>query len=53
MLGNKVPCKRSPTILQQFWAIVKIALLRHTDVDTLWATFGENWATFYSDIWSH
>ena len=23
MLGNKVPCKRSPTILQQFWAIVK------------------------------
>ena len=20
---------------------------------TKWATFGENWATFYSNIWSH
>ena len=22
-------------------------------MDTLWATFGDNWATFHSNIWSH
>ena len=30
-----------------------MALLWLTNVDTFWATFGENWATFYSNIWSH
>ena len=28
ILGNEVPCKSSQNIFQQFWAIVKIALLR-------------------------
>ena len=27
--------------------------LYYTHVDSFWATFKENWATFYSNIWSH
>ena len=31
----------------------KLDLLNKTAVGIFWATFGENWATFYSNIWSH
>ena len=45
VLGSKVSCKSSSNILQQFRAIVKNC--------TFWATSKENWATYYSNIWSH
>ena len=28
-------------------------LFSESVVTTFWATFSENWATFYSNIWSH
>ena len=42
--------KKFATILGLLW---KMAFLYKTDVDTFWASFGENWTTFYSNIWSH
>ena len=33
-----------------FGLLWKMDLFCLTDVDTFWATFGENWATFYSNI---
>ena len=46
----KVPCKSSQKNQQKFRAIVKNGILFKT---SFWATFGEDWATFYSNIWSH
>ena len=41
-------------VYSDFWAILKnIPFQMKTALETFWASFGKNWATFNLSIWSH
>ena len=51
-LDHKLAYKRTQ-IFRILWGICeKLYFFRKPAVDTFWATFGSNWATFYFNIWS-
>ena len=52
VLGNWISSKRSPNVLQLFGYFEKPHFFVKTALATFWATFGKNWATFFSNIWS-
>ena len=53
VLGNKISCKRSPNEWHILGYFEKHHAYVNTALATLWPTFGQHWATFYSNIWSH
>ena len=53
IVGNNFACKSSPKTLVTFWAILKVTLHGKTAVTSIWATFRDISATFYSNTWSH
>ena len=46
-------CNNSPNILKLLGHLRSVTVWIKHNVATLWATFGEHLATFYSFIWSH
>ena len=52
-LRTKFLAKVAQIFSNNFWLFWKMELFMSTDLKTFWAFFVENWATFYSNIWSH
>ena len=50
-LGTKFLAKVAQILSNIFGLLLRTALFTLTDLCTFWAIFGENWATFYSNIW--
>ena len=50
---NKFPYKRSQIICRKLGLFGKTPLFKENLPSQLFATFGQNWATCYSNIWSH
>ena len=53
VLGNKIASKRGQMIGNFLGYFEKPHSYAKTALGTFWATFGKNWATFNSNIWSH
>ena len=51
-LGTKFLAKEAQILSNNFGTLWKMELFASICVDTFWATFVENWATYFS-IWSH
>ena len=47
----KFSCKNGSNFWERICFCEKLNFLNKTAVATFWTTFGENWATFYSNIW--
>ena len=46
VLVNNFAWKSSPKTLESFWAVLKYITFSKTAVASIWATFGNIWATF-------
>ena len=53
LIGNNLSSKRSPNDWQLFGLFQKFHSFIKTALAIFWVTFGKNWVTFYSNIWSH
>ena len=53
IIGNKISSKRSGNDWHLLGYFEKPNSYEKTAFATFWATFGKNWATFYSNIWLH
>ena len=53
VLGNKISSKRSPKLLATFGLFWKTLFFRKNCIGYFLGNFWKNWATFYSNIWSH